>query len=120
MAVNRRRKKQLPETPVKVTIESLAHDGRGVAHVDGKVIFIDEALPGEEVEFIYTESRKDYAEGKVVKLLSRAADRVDALCPHYGVCGGCSFQHVESSAQIRIKQDLLAEQFKRIGKVETA
>ena len=114
---NRRRKKPLPETPVKVTIESLAHDGRGVAHVDGKVIFIDEALPGEEVEFIYTESRKDYAEGKVVNLLSRAADRVDALCPHYGVCGGCSFQHVNSSAQIRIKQDLLAEQFKRIGKV---
>ena len=118
MARKRSRKKQLPETPVKVTIESLAHDGRGVAHVDGKVIFIDEALPGEEVEFIYTESRKDYAEGKVVTLLSRAADRVDALCPHYGVCGGCSFQHVESSAQIRIKQDLLAEQFKRIGKVE--
>ena len=114
---NRRRKKQLPETPVKVSIESLAHDGRGVAHVDGKVIFIDEALPGEEVEFIYTESRKDYAEGKVVTLLSRATDRVDALCPHYGVCGGCSFQHVNSPAQIRIKQDLLAEQFKRIGKV---
>ena len=118
MAKKRSRKKQLPETPVKVSIESLAHDGRGVAHVDGKVIFIDEALPGEEIEFIYTDSRKDYAEGKVVTLLSRAADRVDALCPHYGVCGGCSFQHVESTAQIRIKQELLAEQFKRIGKVE--
>jgi len=118
MANRRRARKQLPETPVKVTIESLAHDGRGVAHVDGKVIFIDEALPGEEVEFIYTESRKDYAEGKVVTLLSRAADRVDALCAHYGVCGGCSFQHVEASAQIRIKQELLVDQFKRIGKTE--
>ncbi len=114
----RARKKPLPETPVKVTIESLAHDGRGVAHVDGKVIFIDEALPGEDVEFIYTESRKDYAEGKVVTLLSRAEDRVDPQCLHYGVCGGCSFQHVESSAQIRIKQALLAEQFRRIGKVD--
>ena len=117
MANRKRTKKQLPQSPVKVAIESLAHDGRGVAHVDGKVIFIDEALPGEEVEFIYTESRKDYAEGKVVNLLSRAADRVDALCAHYGVCGGCSFQHVESSAQIRIKQDLLVDQFKRIGKI---
>ncbi|MDD1610360.1 MAG: 23S rRNA (uracil(1939)-C(5))-methyltransferase RlmD [Methylococcaceae bacterium] len=114
----RSRKKPLPETPVKVTIESLTHDGRGVAHVDGKVIFIDEALPTEEVDFIYTESRKDYAEGRVVKLYSRAEDRVDALCPHYGVCGGCSFQHVESTAQIRIKQDLLIDQFKRIGKVD--
>ena len=113
----RSRKKQLPETPVKVTIESLAHDGRGVAHVDGKVIFIDEALPGEEVEFIYTDSRKDYAEGKVSTLFTRAADRVEAHCAHFGVCGGCSFQHVESSAQIRIKQELLNEQFTRIGKV---
>jgi len=114
----RTRKKPLPETPVTVTIESLTHDGRGVAHVDGKVVFIDEALPTEEVEFLYTEIRKDYAEGRTVKVLTRAADRVDALCPHYGVCGGCSFQHVESNAQIRIKQDLLIDQFKRIGKVE--
>jgi 23S rRNA (uracil1939-C5)-methyltransferase len=118
MSKRRPRKKQLPETTTQVTIESLAHDGRGVAHVDGKVVFIDEALPGEEVEFLYTEIRKDYAEGKVVKLLSRAADRTEPLCAHYGVCGGCSFQHVESSAQIRIKQELLNEQFKRIGKVE--
>ncbi len=118
MANRRRAKKPLPVEPVKVTIESLAHDGRGVAHVDGKVIFIDEALPDEEVEFVYTDSRKDYAEGKVVKLLSHSADRVDALCAHYGVCGGCSFQHVEASAQIRIKQELLVDQFKRIGKVE--
>ena len=118
MTKKRSRKKQLPETPVKVTIESLAHDGRGVTHVDGKVIFIDEALPGEEIEFIYTDSRKDYAEGKVTTLFSRAADRVDAECAHFGICGGCSFQHVNSSAQIRIKQDLLIDQFKRIGKVE--
>ena len=114
----RARKKPLPTTPIKVTIESLTHDGRGVTHVDGKVVFIDEALPTEEVEFLYTEIRKDYAEGRTVKVLTRAEDRVDALCPHYGVCGGCSFQHVESAAQILIKQDLLIDQFKRIGKVD--
>ena len=50
---------------------------------------------------------------------ARAEVRVDAPCPHYGVCGGCSFQHVEVTAQIQIKQELLSEQFKRIGKVET-
>ncbi|MFZ2727385.1 MAG: 23S rRNA (uracil(1939)-C(5))-methyltransferase RlmD [Methylococcaceae bacterium] len=113
----RPRKKPLPTEPVRVTIESLAHDGRGVAHVNGKVVFIDEALPDEEVDFVYTDSRKDYAEGKVVAVLNRSVDRVDALCTHYGLCGGCSFQHVNSEAQIRIKQDLLLEQFKRIGKV---
>ena len=115
---SRSRKKVLPENPVQVTIESLAHDGRGVTHVDGKVVFIDEALPEEELEFIYTDSRKDYAEGKVVNLLTRSPYRVDAKCVHYGVCGGCSFQHVDEKEQIHLKQGLLEEQFKHIGKVE--
>lgn len=111
------KKKKLPEEAVKVTIESLAHDGRGVAHVEGKVIFIDEALPGEELEFIYTDSRKDYAEGKVETLFTRAPERTDAECAHFGRCGGCSFQHVKDEAQIRFKEGLLNEQFERIGKL---
>ncbi len=118
MARRRSRKKKLPENPVKVTIESLAHDGRGVTHVEGKVVFIDEALPGEELEFIYTDSRRDYAEGKVDRLITKADERVDPECPHFGRCGGCSFQHVQDQAQIKMKQGLLIEQFNRIGKVE--
>ncbi|MCQ8103983.1 23S rRNA (uracil(1939)-C(5))-methyltransferase RlmD [Methylomonas sp. SURF-2] len=111
-------KKKLPLEPVTVTIESLSHDGRGVAHVDGKVVFIDEALPGESVEFIYTDSRKDYAEGRVASVLSRSEHRVDPACPHFGVCGGCSFQHVDDAEQIKFKENLLREQFRRIGKLE--
>ncbi|MGR9114355.1 MAG: 23S rRNA (uracil(1939)-C(5))-methyltransferase RlmD [Gammaproteobacteria bacterium] len=118
MARRRSTKKQLPKTPVQATIDSLAHDGRGVAHVEGKAVFIDEALTGETVEFIYTDIRRDYAEGKIVNLKSRSDVRVEAECLHFGVCGGCSFQHVESSAQIRVKEGLLEEQFLRIGKVE--
>lgn len=118
MARRRPRKKKLPEEAVKVTIESLAHDGRGVTHVDGKVVFIDEALPGEEVEFIYTDSRKDYAEGKVVNLISQADARAEPQCEHFGRCGGCSFQHVKDALQIGMKQGLLEEQFSRIGKIE--
>lgn len=117
MARRRSDKKKLPATPVQATVESLLHDGRGVAHVDGKAVFIDEALTGETVEFVYTDIRRDYAEGKVVGLLSRSEIRVDAECPHFSVCGGCSFQHVDSSAQIRVKEGLLEEQFRRIGKV---
>jgi 23S rRNA (uracil1939-C5)-methyltransferase len=112
------RKKKLPENPVKVTIESLAHDGRGIAHVDGKVVFIDEALPEESLEFVYTDNRRDYAEGKVVNLLTRSKDRVEPECPHYGLCGGCSFQHVAADRQIYIKQALLQQQFLSIGKIE--
>lgn len=118
MAVRKPRKKNLPENPVRVDIESMTHDGRGVARVDGKAVFIDDALPGETVEFIYIDNHRDYAEGRVISILKPSADRVEPECPHYGVCGGCSFQHVEASAQIRIKQDLLAEQFRRIGKVD--
>ncbi|NOQ17195.1 MAG: 23S rRNA (uracil(1939)-C(5))-methyltransferase RlmD [Methyloprofundus sp.] len=111
------RKRKLPEEAVSVTIESLAHDGRGVTHVDGKAVFIDEALPGEQLEFIYTDMRKDFAEGKVETLLTRAPERTEAECPHYGRCGGCSFQHVINAEQIKMKQGLLVEQFQRIGKV---
>jgi 23S rRNA (uracil1939-C5)-methyltransferase len=117
MARARTRKKPLPDVPVRATIASLTHDGRGVAHVEGKAVFIDAALPGEEVEFLYTEIRRDYAEGKVVKALTPSEHRVEPLCRHFDVCGGCSFQHVDSATQIQIKQTLLEEQFKRIGKV---
>lgn len=115
---SRSRKKKLPANTVTATIQSLTHDGRGVAYVDGKATFIDEALPGETVEFSYTDIRKDYAEGKMAKVLAASPIRTEAQCPHYSICGGCSFQHVESSLQINIKQDLLVEQFKRIGKLD--
>ena len=111
-------KKKLPLEALTVTIESLSHDGRGVARVDGKVVFIDEALPGEQVEFVYTDSHRDYAEGKVVNVLNPSAQRIEPGCPHYGVCGGCSFQHVSDAEQIIIKEGLLKEQFSRIGKLQ--
>jgi len=113
-----RTRKTLPETPVTAPVTSLTHDGRGVAHVDGKAVFIDEALPGEAVEFVYTDIRKDYAEGKVTRPITQSPLRAEPLCPHYGVCGGCSFQHVRPEQQIPLKQDLLVEQFKRIGKLD--
>ncbi|TPQ26103.1 23S rRNA (uracil(1939)-C(5))-methyltransferase RlmD [Methylomonas koyamae] len=111
-------KKKLPLEPVTVTIESLSHDGRGVSHVNGKVVFIDEALPGETLDFVYTDSRRDYAEGKVVELHDRNPHRVEPVCPHFGRCGGCSFQHVDDAEQIHFKEELLCDQFRRIGKLE--
>lgn len=117
MAGRRTRKKKLPEQAVNTDIESLTHDGRGVAHVENKVVFIDEALPGETVEFIYTDIRKDFAEGKVSDVITASEHRVSPPCPHFGVCGGCSFQHVDDEQQIHYKEDLLKEQFLHIGKV---
>lgn len=119
MPRKRSHKKSLPKTPTTTKIESWSHDGRGVARVDGKIVFIDAALPGEELEFIYTDIRRNYAEGKVTKLLTYSDDRSEPECPHYGVCGGCNLQHVKSNRQISIKQGLLVEQLKRIGKINT-
>jgi len=101
--------------PVTAAIQSLTHDGRGVAHVDGKAVFIAGALPGEQVEFVYTDRRRDYAEGRLVGLLVPAPERVEARCAHYGTCGGCSLQHVAPGAQVAIKEQLLLEQLRRIG-----
>lgn len=114
----KRKKKVMPEEPVRVRIESLTHDGRGIARVEGKPVFIDGALPGEEVSFVYTDSRRDYAEGKVETLHTLAPGRVAPRCLHFGVCGGCSFQHVADETQIELKQNLLVEQFRCVAKLD--
>lgn len=113
----RRRRKTLPTDPLEVRIESLTHDGRGVARVEGKAVFVEGALAGELVTMVYTDIRRDYAEGRVETILEPAADRVEPHCPHFGVCGGCSLQHLADSAQINMKQELLVEQFRRIAKI---
>jgi len=114
-----RRRKRLPEQPAQVTIEKLTHDGRGVGYIDGKAIFVDGALPGEIVLFRYTQIRRDYACGKPLEVNHPSSDRTPPPCTAYDYCGGCSLQHVSHKAQIRIKQDLLIEQLRRIGKIES-
>ncbi|HYE38060.1 23S rRNA (uracil(1939)-C(5))-methyltransferase RlmD [Methylocaldum sp.] len=114
----RARKKPLPQGAISAHIESFAHDGRGVARVEGKAVFIDGALPGEDVTFVYTSVRRDYAEGKVEEVVTPAPGRVSPGCPSFGVCGGCSFQHLTDAAQIEEKQKLLVDQFRRIGKID--
>jgi 23S rRNA (uracil1939-C5)-methyltransferase len=96
----------------------MAHDGRGVAHVDGKAVFIAGALPGEEVVFEYSKKKKDFAEGRVTEVLTASADRVEPGCEHYTICGGCSLQHLDPEKQILAKQSILIDQFKSIAKLE--
>ncbi len=118
MARSRRRK--LPQDPVAATIESLSHDGKGVAHIEGKATFIHGALPQEEVMFRYTKKQKSHDEGMTVEVLKASPDRVAPPCQHFDLCGGCSMQHLSVSNQLASKQDALMEAFRRIGKVEPA
>ncbi len=110
-------RRKLPETPVEAEVESLSHDGRGVAHIDGKVTFIHGALPGERLLFQYTAKRKDHDEGNAVEILQPSPDRVVPVCKAFGVCGGCSLQHMNADAQIQAKQKNLLDSLQRIGKV---
>jgi 23S rRNA (uracil1939-C5)-methyltransferase len=113
----RRGKKRLPEGEFNAVIESLSHDGRGVSHIDGKTVFIHGALPGERVLFNYSHIGRTHDEGVVREILEPSEDRVVPICERFGVCGGCSLQHLRSDKQIGFKQQSLVDALDRIGKV---
>ncbi|HEX7340311.1 MAG TPA: 23S rRNA (uracil(1939)-C(5))-methyltransferase RlmD [Rhodanobacteraceae bacterium] len=102
---------------IETDIVGLTHDGRGVARVDDKALFVDGTLPGEKVRVAITRRHRRFDEGEVAEILVPSPDRVEPRCPHYAICGGCTLQHMELGAQIRAKQNVLAENFERIGKV---
>ncbi|MGB4336406.1 MAG: 23S rRNA (uracil(1939)-C(5))-methyltransferase RlmD [Chromatiaceae bacterium] len=115
--MSKSKRKPLPAEPVEVVIESLTHEGRGLARVEGKAVFVDGALAGERVRFRYTRLQRHFDEGRVVEVLEASPQRVIPRCPHFGVCGGCSLQHQAPEAQIAMKQEILADVLRRIGGV---
>ena len=112
-----RRASRLPDPVERVDIESLAHDGRGVAHIGGKAVFIDGALPGESVAIDYLATHRNYDEARASTVHEPSPHRVEPKCPHFGVCGGCSLQHLEAGEQILAKQQVLLDNLSRIGRV---
>lgn len=116
--MSRRKRKPLPTTPVRVTIDNLNHEGRGVGRVDGKTVFVAGALPGEEVEFTYSAVHRNFDEGVAVNILTASPERIAPRCPHFNVCGGCAMQHLAPDAQIAYKQKVLLDDFRHLGKVQ--
>jgi 23S rRNA (uracil1939-C5)-methyltransferase len=102
----------------RARVDGLTHEGHGVARVDGKVTFIDGALPGEEVTYRCDRHRGRFDEAHVVDVIEPSPDRVEPRCPHFGTCGGCSLQHLASAAQVRVKQARLLADLAHIGRVE--
>lgn len=101
-----------------ITIESLDAEGRGVGHLDGKVCFVANALPSEVVtEWHITRNKKSFIEMEAIAIKKPSPIRVKPHCPHFGVCGGCSLQHIDLSAQVAMKQRVLEDAFRHIGKV---
>ncbi len=101
----------------EAVVLDLAHDGRGVARVDGKAVFIEGALPGERVRFRVFKRRRQMDEAGLVEVVEPSADRVVPPCAHYGICGGCSLQHLAPAAQLVAKEHQLLENLERIGRV---
>ena len=104
---------------MKLRIDSLDAEGRGVARTaEGKVVFVEGALPGEEVDFQVLRKKSSFEIGRLTKVLGGASSRQTPRCPHFGVCGGCSLQHTDARTQMAAKQRWLEENLARIGKVE--
>ncbi|MBJ7314249.1 23S rRNA (uracil(1939)-C(5))-methyltransferase RlmD [Rugamonas sp. CCM 8940] len=106
-----------------IEIKSLDMDARGVGHLrnedgsQGKVVFVDGALPGERVSFVSFKRKKNWEMANMTELLRPSSLRVKPPCVHYDNCGGCSMQHLEPSAQVAIKQRVLEDNLQHIGKV---
>ncbi len=108
------RRRREPET---ARINAVTHDGRGIAAVTGKKVFVAGALEGEEVRFVRRKSRRNFDEAELLEILEASPDRIAARCEAYGRCGGCVMQHMSDEQQRAIKFQTLKDNLERIGKV---
>lgn len=104
--------------PVTATIVDLTHDGVGVADLDGRRVFVADALPGERVEIELRKKRRKLQEAELIRVLEPSPSRVPPECEYFGRCGGCALQHLEHPAQLAFKRQVVAATLKRIGRVE--
>jgi len=110
-----RRRRREPET---AHINSVTHDGRGIAAVEGKKVFVSGALAGEEVRFQRRKSRRNFDEAELLEVLQPSPERIEPRCEAFGRCGGCVMQHVSDEQQRQIKFQALQDNLQRIGQVE--
>ena len=103
-------------TPVVIT--GISHEGRGIAHINGKITFVENALPGETVLIAYNKKRRSYDEAKSTQILKASTDRIQPECLHYDSCGGCSLQHLSNQAQLQHKEKTLTEQLIHFAEIK--
>jgi 23S rRNA (uracil1939-C5)-methyltransferase len=111
--MKKRRSKELHQ----LTIEAIASNGYGLARVDGKVIFVEKAIPGDVVDVKVYKNKSDYGMAFPIHYHTKSPIRSEAFCSHFGTCGGCTWQDVEYEQQLIFKHDLVADAFRRIGKL---
>jgi 23S rRNA (uracil1939-C5)-methyltransferase len=112
-----RRRKQLPKIE-SIEIENTAAEGKCIVHFDEKVLFIPYTAPGDIVDVQITKKKRSFLEGRVLKYHKKSERRVEPKCSHFGLCGGCKWQHISYDDQKALKQQQVIDNFERIGKVE--
>jgi 23S rRNA (uracil1939-C5)-methyltransferase len=104
---------------ITLEISHIAFGGKGLAKPDGFAVFVDKAVPGDVVQAQITRKKKNYAEARVVELLTASSDRIDSACPYSGYCGGCKWQFLDYEKQLVYKRQHVAEALAHIGGIET-
>ncbi len=101
-----------------VKIEAVAAEGKSLAHVDGTVVFVEFAVPGDIVNVKVTKKKKNYMEGFILEIVKPSDDRLQPFCEHFGICGGCRWQPLPYDMQLKAKQQQVWDQLVRIGHLE--
>ncbi len=101
-----------------ILITDYAAEGKALARHEGKVIFVEGAVPGDVADIMLTKNKKDWAEGRVLKMVSLSPERVQPFCIHFGICGGCKWQMLPYAKQLEYKQQEAIQNLRRIGKLE--
>lgn len=114
MAKFRGKKKVLEQ----VLIEGIAAEGKCIARVDDKVVFVTEVAPGDVVDVLVTRKKSSFMEGRPLKFHSYSKDRIEPFCKHFGTCGGCKWQHIPYELQLQYKHQQVVDNLERIAKVE--
>ncbi len=109
-----------PQLLSGLTVHDIAEEGKGVARAEDLVVFIEKAIPGDVVDALVYKKKKKFAEAKIDKIITPSPERVDAFCQHFGVCGGCKWQHMDYQAQLKYKQKSVLDALQRLGGLEVA
>jgi len=104
----------------KVLITDIGAEGNAIAKVDGRVVFVPMLVPGDVVDLRISKKRRKYLEGTVIRFHEYSPDRIKPVCRHFGICGGCKWQHLPYELQLKYKEKQVTDNLERIGKVQVA